>query len=90
MTNRPLASTGPPTRPPRAIQWTIRAQFAAGKATPRLPAAEPAQIVAAAVELGNEHAIKLAEVTVRCSRISPGERYLAASQAATVQIARNA
>jgi hypothetical protein len=46
--------------------------------------------VADAVELGYEHAIKLAEVAVRYYRLSPDESYLAASSAATTQLARNA
>jgi Questin oxidase-like len=52
--------------------------------------ADPEQIVSAAVELGDEHAIKLAEVATRYYRADPDERYLAASRAATIQIARSA
>jgi Questin oxidase-like len=68
----------------------IRAHFAAGEGTRQLPAGGPAEIVAAAVELGDEHAIKLAEVAIRYHRLSPDERYLATSQAATAQLAQNA
>jgi hypothetical protein len=52
------------------------------------PAAE-AELVAAAVELGDEHAIKLAEVAVRHNALRPDGRYAAASLVATRQIRRN-
>lgn len=48
-----------------------------------------AELVAAAVELGDEHAIKLAEVAVRQNALAPDERYAAASHAATRQIGRS-
>jgi hypothetical protein len=47
------------------------------------------QLVAAAVELGDEHAIKLAEVAVRQGAVDPDPRLWAASQVATQQIARH-
>jgi hypothetical protein len=66
---------------------TIQAQFPAGEAAQQLPPAGPAQIAAAAIDLGDEHAIKLAEVAIRYHQLSPSQRYLAAAQAATAQIA---
>lgn len=43
----------------------------------------PADLVAAAVELGDEHAIKLAEVAIRHNALAPDNRYAVASAAAT-------
>jgi hypothetical protein len=48
-----------------------------------------AQLVAAAVELGDEHTIKLAEVAIRQNALSPDDRYAVASHAATRQIGRH-
>jgi hypothetical protein len=45
-----------------------------------------ADVVVEAVEVGDEHAIKLAEMAVRHDLLSPDVRYAAASHAATVQI----
>ncbi len=75
----------------RRCSQSIAGQFgAAQSANAAAPAApeDPAQIVAAAVELGDEHSIKLAEVAFRYHCAAPDERYLAASRAATSQIAR--
>jgi hypothetical protein len=47
------------------------------------------EAVAAAVALGDEHAVKLAEVAVRHYSRTPDDRLLEASRAATRQIARN-
>jgi len=52
---------------------------------PLEPRAE-ASLVADAVELGDEHAIKLAEVAVRHNAFAPDHRYAAASHAATAQL----
>jgi hypothetical protein len=55
------------------------------------PGAEPAgvtDLVAEAVDLGDEHAIKLAEVAVRQSVLVPDDRYAAASRAATWRLRR--
>ncbi|WUH88812.1 hypothetical protein OG900_38145 [Streptomyces sp. NBC_00433] len=49
-----------------------------------VPSAE--QLVADAVELGDEHAIKLAEVAVRHQALLPDERYAAAANAATQRL----
>jgi hypothetical protein len=49
----------------------------------------PEQLVAAAVEIGDEHAIKLAEVAVRQQAVSTDPRLWAASRVATEQIARH-
>ena len=61
-------------------------------AAPDSTAARPAppppaeQLVADAVELGDEHAIKLAEVAVRHQALRPDDRYAAASYAATQRL----
>ncbi|MGH3771526.1 MAG: hypothetical protein ACRDRW_09045 [Pseudonocardiaceae bacterium] len=52
------------------------------------PPAE-AELIAAAVELGDEHAIKLAEVTIRQNALAPDDRYSAALHVATRQISRH-
>jgi len=44
------------------------------------------QLVAEAVELGDEHAIKLAEVAVRHQALLPDDRYAAAANAATLRL----
>jgi hypothetical protein len=75
----------------RVSEW-IRSRFAAPHRRPT--AAEPAeppsaeQLVATAVELGDEHAIKLAEVAVRQNALSPDNRYLVASHTANTLISR--
>ncbi|MGH3428862.1 MAG: questin oxidase family protein [Pseudonocardiaceae bacterium] len=52
------------------------------------PPAE-AELIAAAVELGDEHAIKLAEVAIRQNALAPDDRYSAALHVATRQISRH-
>jgi hypothetical protein len=69
----------------------IRGRFGTQETgTPPLAATDQteADIVAEAVEVGDEHAIKLAEVAVRHNSLSPDMRYAAASHAATSQIRR--
>jgi hypothetical protein len=68
---------------------SIRTNFEHGERLGRPSVAEPSDVAAAAIELGDEHAIKLAEVAVRYNSVSPDERYLAASTLATAQIARS-
>lgn len=48
----------------------------------------PGTLVAAAIEVGDEHAIKLAEVAVRSQALSSDSRFLSASRAATDLIRR--
>lgn len=73
----------------RRCSDSIRAHFGGGGAAAAAadpdPAAAPsgAELVAAALELGDEHAIKLAEVAVRQSGVTPDRRCFAASQVAT-------
>ena len=50
-------------------------------------AEDPGALIAAAVEIGDEHAIKLAEVAIRFNEAAPDPRYFAASRTATRQIA---
>lgn len=76
----------------RVSDW-IRSRFAEPRRRPAAvaeplepPSAE--QLVATAVEIGDEHAIKLAEVAVRQNALSPDDRYLAASQTANTLISR--
>lgn len=75
----------------RVSEW-IRSRFAAPRrpASPVEPAEPPSadQLVATAVEIGDEHAIKLAEVAVRQNALSPDTRYLVASQTANTLISR--
>jgi hypothetical protein len=69
----------------------IRGRFGTQEsATPSLASPDQAEadIVAEAVELGDEHAIKLAEVAVRHNSLSPDMRCAAASHAATDHIRR--
>lgn len=66
----------------------IRSQFEHGERTEHPAIAAPGDAVAAAIELGDEHAIKLAEVAVRYYKRSPDGPYLAASTSATAQITR--
>jgi hypothetical protein len=56
----------------------------AARPGPTPPPAE--QLVAQAVELGDEHAIKLAEVAVRHQALLPDDRYAAAANAATLRL----
>jgi hypothetical protein len=51
-----------------------------------LDATAEAALIADAVELGDEHAIKLAEVAVRHNALAPDHRYAVASHAATRQL----
>jgi hypothetical protein len=54
---------------------------------PLEPQAEAeATLIADAVELGDEHAIKLAEVAIRHNAFAPDHRYAVASHAATAQL----
>jgi len=76
----------------RVSEW-IRSRFAAPRkraSSTVEPAESPSaeQLVARAVELGDEHAIKLAEVAVRQNALSPDNRYLVASQTANTLISR--
>jgi hypothetical protein len=48
-----------------------------------------ADVIGAAVETRDEHAIKLAEVAARLNAVTPDQRLLDASYAASLQIARN-
>ncbi|AEN14114.1 MULTISPECIES: questin oxidase family protein [unclassified Streptomyces] len=70
----------------------MRSTFAAGSAItrPEPPADAPsaAEAFATAVEIGDEHAIKLAEVAVRLDSRAPDHRYAAASHTANRAIAR--
>jgi hypothetical protein len=66
----------------------IRWQFEHGERIEHPALVAPNDVVAAAVDLGDEHAIKLAEVAARYYERSPEEAYLAASTLATAQIAR--
>lgn len=74
------------------VSILIRSRFAAPK--PKSSAPEPPEppsaehLIATAVELGDEHAIKLAEVAVRQNALSPDPRYLVASQTANTLISR--
>jgi hypothetical protein len=76
----------------RVSGW-IRSRFAAPQRRPS-PTVEPnmvpsvEQLVATAVEIGDEHAIKLAEVAVRQHALTPDDRYLVASQTANTLISR--
>jgi hypothetical protein len=72
----------------RGCSSNIRSQFEHGEHTEQLAIAGPGDVVAAAIDLGDEHAIKLAEVAVRYYKLSADERYLAASMSATAQITR--
>jgi hypothetical protein len=67
---------------------SIRSQFEHGGRIEHPAIAAPGDVVAAAIDLGDEHAIKLAEVAVRYHKRSPDERYLTASTSATAQITR--
>jgi hypothetical protein len=55
-------------------------------AQPERPAEEA--VVAGAIGLGDEHAIKLAEVAIRHNALLPDERYLAAAHAANKRVGR--
>jgi hypothetical protein len=80
-----------PSRPaPPAGEPPVPA--AAEPSGPVPPPAEPADdlddLMAVAVDLGDEHAIKLAEVAVRHHALLPDERYAAATRWALRQIGR--
>ena len=81
----------PSYRVARECSEGIRQYFGREPEVPAEPAAAVTaeELVAAAVELGDEHAIKLAEVAVRQQAVAPDPRYWAASQVATRQIARH-
>ncbi|MER7487228.1 hypothetical protein ABTY20_15235 [Streptomyces sp. NPDC126497] len=70
----------------------MRSTFAAGPATtdpePLPDAPTAAETFATAVEIGDEHAIKLAEVAARHATRTPDHRYAAASHTANRAIAR--
>lgn len=68
----------------------IRSQFEHGERTEQRAIAGPDDVVAAAIDLGDEHAIKLAEVALRYFKPSSDDRYLAASISATAQIRSSA
>jgi hypothetical protein len=72
----------------RRCSSNIRSQFDHGQRIDPPAGGGPSDMAAAAVDLGDEHAIKLAEVAVRYHKRSPDERYLAASNTATDLIAR--
>lgn len=69
---------GPPPGPPSA----------AGGPAPATPPSEAAELFAEAVEIGDEHAIKLAEVAVRHGALLPDGRYAAAVRTANRAIGR--
>ncbi len=63
---------------PSSPRQSARTQTA--QASPQLPAGS--ELVAQAIELGDEHAIKLAEVAIRHNAYLPDDRYAMASHAA--------
>jgi Questin oxidase-like len=72
---------------------SIKSYFAPAGVTSVVEAADAAppdeaELVAAAVETGDEHAIKLAEVAVRHNALAPDARYAVASRVATASIGR--
>ncbi len=93
----PEAQRWPSYLAARRCSDTMRSHFGSmsSGACPTLPTSVPpdpaaeAELVAAAVELGDEHAIKLAEVAIRQNALLPDQRYALASTAATRQIKRN-
>lgn len=85
---------------PSDLQWTsflaarhcsdgIRGYYSSSRGPATAPAAavpREDQLIAEAVELGDEHAIKLAEVAVRHQALLPDDRYAAAANAATKRL----
>ncbi|MGY1683329.1 hypothetical protein [Geodermatophilus sp. SYSU D01176] len=91
----PAAQRWPSYLAARRCSDALRLQFgASGNANcggPVEPGAEDdlpmeAEVVAAALELGDEHAIKLAEVAMRQNALLPDHRYLVAARAAIRRI----
>ncbi|MFF4310904.1 hypothetical protein [Streptomyces sp. NPDC001507] len=86
----PAEQRWPSFRVARAVSRTMLDWF---HAVPRpaapLPAApDPAALFAEAVQIGDEHAIKLAEVAVRHEALAPDPRHAAAAHAANRAIGR--
>lgn len=88
----PAEYAGPSYRAAVATAETIRSYFIAGPVSvnpePMSGGLSETDLFADAVEIGDEHTIKLAEVAVRQSLLTPDHRYAAAARIANQAISR--
>jgi hypothetical protein len=86
----PAEQRWPSYRVARAVSRTMLDWFHAvpRPAAPLPDAPDPAALFAEAVQIGDEHAIKLAEVAVRHEALAPDPRHAAAAHAANRAIGR--